>query len=716
MFSTEPNPSSLNIRQIPDADLPLVPTQGIVPRPNSSQLTFATAPGTPEPSGLPNRFSQVILSPAGTSFIQLPDVSLGSGSLGFSEAGNMPPQSPRSPPPPSVLSSQTEPYSHSVPQTPRTSNGDMAEFGVYQPSQYQHQPTQYAPRTSSLRNNGEMSPSAIPAGPRDSRFATVPNRLSGGMGPRPQPTAASSSLSSPRLDDRPPSIDIERPNVSFSSSIAEALGEQWSPSDPTGPHFQQQQVGPAPGSKAYEAKMHVRNRDYSPPPPQYTPVPEAPLGTIPEKQQGTSKENPFDDRQEAEDEEEGLAYLSSGHEERLAGASTSGHGHEDRRVRFGAANDDDSARDNASQTAPSMQEPEPPAATSSGTYAYSGLRFIICSDALLCAVPPVYPQPTHLPHTLTEHAAAPSTPPAPEIPPVSTAKTPEEEEKDLNAAAAREVSRELDALMFSSPLKPAEPVASRPDPLQVPAPPFARRFTPSRSSLSLGSDQLTSPTRTEASYVRERDRSPSVVASPTSATAHSPTSSVPSHSADGHDTAPLAPPPSISLPPRIPSPAPSSTSTTPFRTPMEFPGPAPPFYNLPAMSGSGSFQPGGTRTISAAAFKRQLRSPSSPPPDAQDPGTSPLIVKKRMPGSPLPPSARLQEPHGMQRVSSAPDPRNRVASATYGARPESTAGEEDHYDYISAYVDDPPPEHGQGNASGYGQGRFATNLDSDSIR
>ena len=70
---------------------------------------------------------------------------------------------------------------------------------------------------------------------------------------------------------------------------------------------------------------------------------------------------------------------------------------------------------------------------------------------------------------------------------------------------------------------------------------------------------------------------------------------------------------SSDLPPATTS---SSTSSTPFKTPLsEFP--APPrgpgsFYNLPSASASGGISSSGVRTISAAAFKRQLRSPSSP--------------------------------------------------------------------------------------------------------
>ena len=123
------------------------------------------------------------------------------------------------------------------------------------------------------------------------------------------------------------------------------------------------------------------------------------------------------------------------------------------------------------------------------------------------------------------------------------------------------------------------------------------------------------------------------------------------------------------------------------------------FRSLPGASASGGVAPGGPRTISAAAFKRQIRSPSSPPPsEAAQANVSPLNVHKRVP------VPRLNPGEPMARVSSAPDP----------ARPSSIASghqEEDSYDYISAYMDEEPVT-GQGQGQGYGSGRFATNLDS----
>jgi hypothetical protein len=313
----------------------------------------------------------------------------------------------------------------------------------------------------------------------------------------------------------------------------------------------------------------------------------------------------------------------------------------------------------------------------------------------------------------------------------------EDDETSLNAAAAREVSRELDALMFSSPLKSPEPSASRPDPLKVPDPPFVRRLTPSRSSLA-GEPSMSSSARNELTYVRERDRSST--GSPTSPTSYrSPlaTSTV-SRSADGHE--PLPPPPPISLPPRGASPAPSSSTATPYRTPLEFP--APPtgpgsFYSLPSASGSGSLSLGGgngARTISAAAFKRQLRNPSQPPIGDRSPDTTSLAAKRRLPSTPLP-AHRLQPGEMQQRVSSAPDSarptvdvhddgRNRSSSATYSTRQshdvgpaghdegEGDHGEDDHYDYISAYADEAAdPSSAQATLGSHSDARYSADVD-----
>jgi hypothetical protein len=292
--------------------------------------------------------------------------------------------------------------------------------------------------------------------------------------------------------------------------------------------------------------------------------------------------------------------------------------------------------------------------------------------------------------------------------------TREEEEKALNAAAAREISREMDALMFTavSPPRPTVPIQE----LRTSPPSSPHMSISGRGGPGFGEESTRSPVMSprEPNYMRQRDRTLNVQAqapavpppasdqedSIPSAQSQSPVSdSRPMTSSNQ----PLPLPPTISL--RGTSPAQSFTSVdSPYRTPSEFPlAPPPSFYNHPSASGSGTFSSGGTRTISAAAFKRQLRAPSSPAVDNIQPtlDTSPLVISKRgLPGSPRP-SPRLgpSEGLGMQRISSAPspnfpgsegypDPRNRSVSGM--ARPDSVAqpGDDDEYDYISAYVDD----------------------------
>lgn len=681
-FSTEP---SVGVRQLPGPELPPIP--GTVSRSSSVQFGLGnlppSAPGTPDPNArnsVSNRFSQVVLSPAGT-YVGLPEVgptTPGLGMASFMDPNSSPFQLPRSPPPGSVVTS-TDSFNPYVPTSYET-NAD--EFGM-QPA------SAYAPRTSSLRNINEGTPAASPT---STRFSTFPVRST--TGPRPQPGASNSAYTSPRLDDRVPSIEIERPEVSFSSSVAEALGEEW---------VGDARPNPPPGSKAYESKMYAANRDYSPPPPQYTPVPEVPLSTIVEQptgtgapgeqrgdqaaqeardKQSTAPENPFTDNGQSgadAEEESALAYMSPTLERQTSLPSSSGHSHDERRVKFDTSHiEPESAK----------VSPEPQYDVNQ-VYAQSSHAGADVASTQRTMSPAQSPSrsPTVGAPPVSIAAATPELSQA--NPPSQTPTSPEEEEKALNAAAAREVSRELDALMFNSPLKaPEQPKPTpRPDPLEVPDRPFVRRYTPSRSSL--GGDSITSPTSVRnESYVRERDRA--ATASPTSSAApHSPTiSSSHDHSADGHEAplppppAPAAPPPPISLPPPTSSPAPPSTASTPFKTPLsEFPPPPKgpgSFYNLPGASTSGGVGPGGTRTISAAAFKRQLRSPSSPP-QTEIPlgGTSPLNVHKRVPvprmdASPTPSS----------RAPESMDPRDRPMSVASGHQ------EEDSYDYISAYMDD----------------------------
>ncbi len=142
-------------------------------------------------------------------------------------------------------------------------------------------------------------------------------------------------------------------------------------------------------------------------------------------------------------------------------------------------------------------------------------------------------------------------------------------------------------------------------------------------------------------------------------------------------------------------------------------------YNMPGTANSNSSfsAQGGPRTISAAAFRRQQAQQRNLSTDSVGlADTSPLNVKKRpLPSSPYPsplgsglgPGAGPNQ--GLRAASSSPQPGEPRPVSHYRSDGE---GGEDEFDYISAYTDD--PNH---RASGYGVGRFATNVeDEDGIR
>lgn len=294
------------------------------------------------------------------------------------------------------------------------------------------------------------------------------------------------------------------------------------------------------------------------------------------------------------------------------------------------------------------------------------------------------------------------------------------DESALNAAAAREVSRELDALNFSPPQ--TERAHS---PLIAPTPPFAQNAGNIRGDVST-------------------DSLPSAPISPQSPIGPGSPNSPPGGS---------LPPPKINLPNRSVTSLSSTTGGTPYRTPMESPlrtptdspyrpplsnlstGPAP--GNRSSVSPNSPPLPPGTRTISAAAFKRQ------PPRAANETGSpgpadiTPLAFKKRsLPSSPYP--ARLQatrEPSGQSpKDSSVPtSPVDGIHRRVPSSVPQNTfPDEDDQFDYITAYVNNMGPEEGEAphneesgkktngaggpTSSGYGQGRFATNLEDSGLR
>lgn len=312
----------------------------------------------------------------------------------------------------------------------------------------------------------------------------------------------------------------------------------------------------------------------------------------------------------------------------------------------------------------------------------------------------------------------------------------EHDEEELNAAAAREVGREMDALTFNPPLPP--PPTDRGS---SPAPPFA-----SSSSAPLPPTPSDSP-----------PAPPSNAASP---------------------QIPALSPPFITLPDRSLSSL-STTANSPYRTPMDSPLRSPgesPYRTtaqLQLASSMGTANksstslslsspiPPTTRTISAAAFKRPApRMPSSDSVSTGIADITPLAFKKRGPsvGGGNPTAASPSSPYP-PRLPSTPNLRGPAAPSSYAppspspvdaahrrvpsSVPQNTfPDEDDQFDYITAYVNNMgPEEQGGGNGGGspaqgrgpnnvgrsvsanptvggggYAQGRFATNLGDDWVK
>ena len=283
-----------------------------------------------------------------------------------------------------------------------------------------------------------------------------------------------------------------------------------------------------------------------------------------------------------------------------------------------------------------------------------------------------------------EGTASPVSPKAPvsqdhvPTPPQYYATAEPEDEGALNAAAAREVSREMDALMYSPPVAPPPRSTSLiPAPLSIPpvVPPPAPPF----------SDSLSPP---QSPFARKRNGSPgSPTASRSSAEHPSPTNVSPSPRVLSTPSSPtqqafLPPPPNISL---SPSSSPS-LSSAPFRTPPELPAnpspnpsqrtlPIPPVGSSPAKTPP--LPPPGSRTISAAAFRRPVPRIGTDTLSGS-PDVSPLSIKKRdLRGSPY--SPRTGSPFG-----STPSLPSAQAPAV-PTPPQPQATQEDEFDYISAY-------------------------------
>ncbi|KIJ62349.1 hypothetical protein HYDPIDRAFT_30602 [Hydnomerulius pinastri MD-312] len=294
------------------------------------------------------------------------------------------------------------------------------------------------------------------------------------------------------------------------------------------------------------------------------------------------------------------------------------------------------------------------------------------------------------------------------------------EERARNVAAAREVSRELDALAFSS----IPPVAGYAPP---PGPPPGHGPQTIYSPQNHPPSYQSQPPPVQASYsppsqAPYRSSPPSPLVPPSAPFANRAVSphppsitgldrSPPSPSNDGRPppfnpgfgprgASPL--PPSIS--PRLPQLDAVSTRSDssgprspPYRTPPEYPRPTPPFSS-PLMAKSTSSlsngaAPGGApRTISAAAFRRpQARTPSGSGGELSPADTSPLTFRRPSPAPAAPPK-------GPSRRLSVVNP-----------DPRTSDDDEEEFDYIGAYGNEEGESGGQ--SGGYGSGKYVSDLE-----
>ncbi|KAF8121057.1 hypothetical protein EV363DRAFT_1187353 [Boletus edulis] len=226
----------------------------------------------------------------------------------------------------------------------------------------------------------------------------------------------------------------------------------------------------------------------------------------------------------------------------------------------------------------------------------------------------------------------------PRVPPPSIRMDEPADERARDAAAAREVSREMDALTFSA-TAPRSPSGYE---------------TPRAPPLGYGAAQ-----------------SQAVVPYPRHAS---------SENISGHIP---APPPTIVTSIMDGGGAASPTSPKHRSPPPEYPRPTPPFSSpLMASSTSSLNNPGsggGPRTISAAAFRRQqTRSPNGAVTETGPADTSPLTLRKPS-GSPSPSFSTPRQP----------------SMGSGSASPVPEEGAEDQFDYIGAYGGD-----GAGYAAG----------------
>ncbi|KAF5367286.1 hypothetical protein D9615_010459 [Tricholomella constricta] len=745
----------------------------------SSQPGFQNAP--PNPFGTPHSAFQ---------------------SLGMQNTGGQPPQNEWSPHNSSDMTPAGGAPSNYLPAPQGLGTGEFFNQPG-SPTAGPGSPTQPgAPYYSQLQNEPRSVDDfgVHPPGPIDQpgpgsggRFATFPvkNRPSG--------------LAGYTLSDPP----VRQESESFSSSVAQALSSSQSP-PATVPQAQQGFGEFGRPDVSYEVS-HAAT---------YAPPQGPPPGAATQPRPGTAWNTSLhhEERHAPSDEEGGLAYMTNPDDDAAS-----------RHVRFGEVNDVDDELDrrgrlggNVSQYQYSQEQPasphqqqymhqEQPASPHQQQYLHQEQpasphqqQYLHQKQQQQQQFPPEGQPPQYQPlppaidtaqlnleHSQASQAGGLSGDSSPttdtrfqnqrRVPPPSVDPS-ETDERALNAAAAREVSRELDALNLNSntspPVSPntqtfADPhdreplsldhghgAATAPQidngPLVPPSAPFSRR-TPSPHPGTADSPTLPySPYGTPPATFSQHNPPPSQY--PQEPAQYPP----PTHYAQesvqyqqpppqpAHDgqmskgstprhSGSAAAPPRISqddFPPRLPplsTRLSSSTSTSPYQTPPEYPN------RGGALGGASTGSPitkssttslnsqvqvaPGTRTISAAAFKRPQRMASGelPPSLADGRSTSPLSVKKRLPSSPYPQQQREGSPGRHRRGRSGSPAQPPAAPAPSQALPPVPTGQEEEYDYLSAYVDSGAPldagapnaanERGRAQGHGYGEGRFATDLD-----
>ncbi|KAH9965316.1 hypothetical protein BC827DRAFT_1183818 [Russula dissimulans] len=293
---------------------------------------------------------------------------------------------------------------------------------------------------------------------------------------------------------------------------------------------------------------------------------------------------------------------------------------------------------------------------------------------------PLFTEPDSIP----DFVQAPLAPQGESTSPVAVQAADPDDERALNAAAAREVARELDTLMYQPPTvvpRDPSPQPSTPTPSPLSIPPVAS--TPARSS----SDSVTQPS---SPFTSARGRVSGSPTTPRSSVDYPPQGNIPSPprvaltpSSSPTQRARL-PPPSIALP-RSASPSLSGINTPPFRTPPELPpSPTvpsaqrtlPPSPAVPLPPGKAPpFPRQGSGMISAAAFRRPApRKASEPLVGTRD--VSPLSIRKKdvrgTPSAPRTASNSISSLSGVQ------------LSEPAASQPQGQP-QEDEFDYIAAY-------------------------------